>query len=102
MTISVNIKIEKTEKDQAQQVAKELGMTLSGLVKVLLRDVVRHKRLNLVLEEELSDWAIKELEESATAAKKGYISPPFADAEAGIAWLNDPNATYANGRPVRE
>ena len=60
------------------------------------------KPLSHKKEEELTDWAKEELRKSAEDTKNGYISPSFTNVEDSIAWLEDPNAIYINGRRKNE
>jgi addiction module RelB/DinJ family antitoxin len=50
-TTSLHIKIEPTIKAAAQKTADELGLSLSGVVKALLRQFIRTKRLSVDLPE---------------------------------------------------
>lgn len=100
----INIKVNPIDKAKAQVLAKELGFSLSSVMKAYLKDFLRKQRLAVSLHEdetELSDWAKKELKRSAAGIRNGYVSPPFETVEESIAWLNDPNAKYVNGRSVR-
>jgi addiction module RelB/DinJ family antitoxin len=46
-TTSLHIKIEPDIKEQAQQVALELGLSLSAVTKALLKQFIRTKRLSV-------------------------------------------------------
>jgi len=50
-TTSLHVKIELTIKREAQKTAAELGLSLSGVVKALLRQFIRTKRLSVDLPE---------------------------------------------------
>lgn len=99
-TSTLNLRIDAKLKKDAQKLAESAGLSLSTMVKSLLRKVVRERKVELELEP--SDWLIHELEEGKKEEAEGYISPAFNNAKDAIAWLNDPNAKYENGRPVRE
>jgi DNA-damage-inducible protein J len=46
-TTSLHIKIEPDTKEQAQKTAEELGLSLSAVMKVLLKQFIRTKRLSV-------------------------------------------------------
>ena len=48
-TTALHIKIEADLKREAQKTAQELGLTLSAVVKVLLREFIRTKHLSIGL-----------------------------------------------------
>lgn len=103
-TSILSVKIDPKDKKKAQILAHKLGFSLSAVIKAYLKDFLRTKRVSVSLEEELelTDWAKQQLAQSKKEVEQGYVSPPFNNVEDEIAWLNDPNAKYANGRPVRE
>lgn len=96
----INIKVEQKVKKQAQEVAEELGFTLSSLLNAYLKEFVRTKEVSFSLEKELvpSEYLKKSLAETEEDIKKGYVSPAFDTVEESIAWLKDPNARYVNGK----
>lgn len=103
-TSIVSVKVDEQDKRKAKTIAQELGLSLSAVIKAYLKEFLRTKRVNVGLDEqaiELSDWAKGELEKSEQDVKAGRVSPSFDNAEESIAWLNDPNAKYANGDPVQ-
>ena len=52
-TSVVNIKTDKKIKDQAQKIASDLGLTLSGMLNAYLRQVVRTKTVHFSLCDEV-------------------------------------------------
>lgn len=96
----VNIKVEPKLKKEAQEVAADLGLSLSSLINGLLKQVVRAKTVTFSTSEEPSEYLIKMLKESGKDIKAGRVSPGFNNIEDEIAWLNDPNARYQNGDKV--
>ena len=97
----INIKVDAKDKAQAQKLARQLGFSLSGVMKAYLKEFIRNKRVNVGLPEEeleLTDWAKEELRQSAEDVKAGYASPSFKSADDAINWLNDKNPTYNNGK----
>lgn len=100
-TAVINIKIPPKTKKQAQQVAEELGFSLSSLIHAYLRNLIRTRSVEFSdVRLELTPWAKKMLRESKKDAKAGRVSPSFTNARDSIVWLNDPNAHYENGDPV--
>src|SRR6266404_5204743 len=70
-TTSLHVKIEPTIKEQAQKTAAELGMSLSGVVKALLRQFIRTKRLSVDLPEIPNARTRKSLKQSMEDIKAG-------------------------------
>jgi len=101
-TAVINFKTEADLKKKAQKKAESLGMSLSNILNAYLRKFLRVKEVDFV-EEELvpTPYLEKILRESKKDMEKGYVSPTFSDPDDFIKWLNDPNAKYANGDPVR-
>ncbi len=103
-TTILSVKVDEKDKRDAQILARKLGFNLSTLVKAYLKEFLRTKEVNVRLEDEmeLSAWAKKQLAQGKKEVEQGYVSPAFKTVAEEIAWLKDPNAKYANGRPVRE
>lgn len=91
-TAVINIKVEPGVKKQAHLVADELGFSLSSLIHAFLKNLIKTRTITFsaTKKEELSDYAIKALQESMDDIKKGRTSPTFTNAEDAIAWLNKP------------
>jgi len=100
-TTAITIKIDPQTKKEAQAIAEEFGLNLSSLVKSLLKNVIRTKRIEFDLEEP-SDYLIEMLKESEEDRKAGRVSPGFTNADDATAWLNDPHARYENGKAKKE
>ncbi len=83
----INIKVQPELKKQAQKVAKEMGLSLSTLVKGFLKQVIRTKSVTFHAEEELSDYAIQMLKESAEDVKKGKVKSFYNTTDA-ISYLD--------------
>lgn len=100
-TAVINIKTEEATKKQAQQIAKELGMSLSSLINAYLKQLIRTKRVAFDLSEEPSEYFINSMKKSEEDIKAGRVSQSFDNADDAIAWLDDPNARYQNGDKVQ-
>lgn len=98
-TAVINFKTDPSVKKEAQMTAKELGLNLSVVLDQLLRRFVREKELHVALEP--TPFLEKQLKQSKKDIAAGYVSPAFDNVEDSIAWLDDPDARYANGRKVR-
>lgn len=96
-TAVINIKTNPSTKTRAQEIAKELGFSLSALINGYLRHLVKTKTVHFTTKEEPSKWLIKVLKENKKDIKKGKVSPAFENVDDAIAWLDDPNARYQNG-----
>jgi addiction module RelB/DinJ family antitoxin len=88
-TASVHIKIESDIKIQAQKTAEELGLSLSAVMKALLKQFIRTQRLSVGLGEEPSMYMIEALRKSNEEYGEGNTSPTFANAEDSFRWLDE-------------
>ena len=95
-TAVINIRTDARIKAQAQRVAKEAGLTLSGLINFLIRTVVKTKKLEVDLNETPSPYLIESLKESEEDIKAGRVSPAFDNVKDAIAWLEDKDRKYVN------
>ena len=95
MTEVINFRIDKKTKNDAQAIAKRMGLNLSDVLKVFLKGFVRDKELNINLEEP-SDYFLKSLAQAKADLANGDVSPGFDNAEDAIKWLHDKNRKYAN------
>ncbi|HMS24712.1 MAG TPA: type II toxin-antitoxin system RelB/DinJ family antitoxin [Acidimicrobiia bacterium] len=93
---TMTIKIDKELKNDVQRIAKLLGLPLSTLINMYLRQV----RDTGKIEFEVPSWAMPEqmtpkmekiIEEAEEARRKGDVSPTFTDVESAIAWLEAPD-----------
>jgi len=87
-TTSVHIKLEANIKEQAQQTAEELGLSLSAVMKALLKQFIRTKRLVIGIDEDPSDFMIAALKEADEEYKQGKTSPSFNNLEKSFKWLD--------------
>lgn len=63
-TTSLHIKVEPDLKEQAQSLADELGMSLSAVMKALLKQFVRTKQLSIGISEVPNAYLKKSLKQS--------------------------------------
>lgn len=85
---SIHIKVEPNIKIEAQKTAEELGLSLSAVIKVLLKQFIRTKHLSVGLNEEPSPYMIEALKESGKEYATGNTSPSFVNAEDSFKWLD--------------
>ncbi len=87
-TTSIHIKIEANIKTEAQKTAEELGLSLSAVMKVLLKQFIRTKHLSVGLGEEPSAYMVEALKKSDEEYREGQTSPSFTTAEDSFKWLD--------------
>ncbi len=73
-TAVINIKTEPKIKAQAQHIASQLGLSLSGLINGYLRQLIKNKTVHLSLvKKEPSPYLIQALKESEEDRKAGRV-----------------------------
>ena len=95
-TAVINVKVSPDLKVQAQNLAEELGFSLSSLINACLKQMVRTKTVSFNVSEEPTDYLIKMLEESKEDIKQGRVSPSFNNAKDAVKWLNSSDKKYAD------
>ena len=88
MKTIINIKTDKEVKENAQEVAAELGLTLSAIINASLKQFIRSRELYFSTFPTMT----KELEELVAQARNDYknkknLSPVFSSAKDAIAYL---------------
>jgi addiction module RelB/DinJ family antitoxin len=86
-TTSLHIKIEPAVKERAQKTAKELGLSLSSVVKVLLKQFIRTKQLSVGLCEIPNARLRKELQQAEDDIKAGRVIS-FASGQDALDYLD--------------
>jgi addiction module RelB/DinJ family antitoxin len=86
---SIHVKIDSDMKVQAQKTAEELGLSLSAVMKALLKQFIRTQRLSVGLDEEPSAYMIEALKKSNKEYKDGITSPSFANVKDSFKWLDE-------------
>lgn len=80
-TEALNIKIDPKTKKAAQQVAEDLGFSLSSLVKAYLRELIKTKTVHFSsAKEEPNDYLLEILRKSEEDVKAGRVRT-FTDFE---------------------
>jgi len=86
-TAVVNVKVDPQVKKEAQRIAKDLGISLSGVINGFLKHLVRTKTVHFSLSEEPSDYLINSLAESREDIKAGRVIS-FDDPEKALRFLD--------------
>ncbi len=85
----LNVKIDKKLKQQAQQVAKDLGLPISTVVAGNLREFVRSRSITISDPPRLKPNVEKDLLAISKQAKQGKdISPSFDNLNDAFEWLD--------------
>jgi addiction module RelB/DinJ family antitoxin len=93
-TTVINFKTDKVVKERAQKIAGEMGLNLSDVMNVCLRDFVKRKELNISLENP-NKKTLERIKVAIKEVKKGKVSPSFSDIDEAIKWLDDEGGKYA-------
>lgn len=72
-TAVINVKVNPDLKVQAQNLAEELGFSLSSLVNACLKQIVRSRSVSFSISEEPTEYMIKALKESKADIKAGRV-----------------------------
>ena len=72
-TAVINVKVNPQTKKEAQMVAEELGISLSGLVNGFLKNLVRTKTISFMVSEEPSEYLLQSLKESKEDINAGRV-----------------------------
>ncbi len=84
MKTILNIKTDKSLKEQAKKTAEELGVPLSTAINAFLKQFVRDKELTLSASHKPSAYLRKVLEENEKEIAKGEVYGPFKDSDSLI------------------
>jgi len=72
-TAVINVKVNPELKAQAQNLAEELGFSLSSLVNACLKQIVRSGSVSFSVSEEPTEYMLKALKESKADIKAGRV-----------------------------
>lgn len=72
-TTSLHIAIEPDVKNQAEKIADEIGLSLSSVVKVLLKQFIRTGQLSVGMNETPTKYMLTSLKKSEDDVKKGRV-----------------------------
>jgi len=88
-TAVINIKTALETKRAAQQIAAEIGVSLSALVNAYLKKLIRTKKVEHALDEKPNAYLIKAMKQAEKNYKKGNYSPVFRTGEEAVKWLEE-------------
>jgi addiction module RelB/DinJ family antitoxin len=86
-TTSLHIQIEPVIKQQAQKTASELGLSLSSVVKVLLKQFIRTRKLSVELTEIPNKYLKQSLKQSEEDIKAGRTIS-FKNTEEALSYID--------------
>ena len=87
-TAVVNVKVDPQVKKEAQKLAEDLGLSLSGLINAYLKQIIRTKTVSFsTAAEEPSEYLIKSLKESKADIEAGRVVS-FDDPDKALAFLD--------------
>lgn len=89
MNTVINFKTEPKVKAQAQKLAAEMGLDLSDVLNVALRNFVKNKivYINLGEDDKPVEWLVKSVATGRQEIKAKKTSPAFRNAKSARAWL---------------
>ncbi len=89
MNTVINFKTEPKVKAQAQKLAASMGLDLSDVLNVALRNFVQNKIVYINLGEDAkpSDWLVKTVASGENEIKAKKLSSVFKDAKSAAKWL---------------
>lgn len=86
----ITTKIDPQDKREAQQVAEKLGLSLSAVIKAMLKQFIRSKRLEVGMKSEIPNEYLQSVMRQARENRKsGKGSPIFENIEDNLKWLDD-------------
>ncbi|OGL35356.1 hypothetical protein A3F65_01460 [Candidatus Saccharibacteria bacterium RIFCSPHIGHO2_12_FULL_47_16b] len=87
MKTTISVSIDKTTKDEAQNLAQSLGLTLSSLINAYLKQVIITRRIELYAPEPMTPKLEKLIAEAEAEVAAGEVSGPFDNVEDFLADL---------------
>lgn len=85
----INVKVDKEVKEKAKFLAKELGLPLSTIINVNLKEFIRSGEVSFSIEPKLKPEVWEKLRKASADYKAGKsISPTFSSAKEVIDYLN--------------
>ena len=72
-TAVINLRVEQQTKAKAQKLARQLGLSLSGVIEGLLSQFIRTKTFHLSVKEEPTEYMLQVLKESKEDIKADRV-----------------------------
>lgn len=95
-TTVINVRTRTDVKKAAQDVARDLGLSLSALINGFLNQLVKTKSIDLQVTEKPTKYLLQILKEAQEEIRRGEVSPVFNNDDDAIAWLQDKDREYEN------
>ena len=83
----INLKIDKNLKNQAADLAAEMGFNLSSVITSILRNFVTTRELHVSSKHQMTDY-LESVIKDVNLEKKSEKSPAFKNAKDAIKWLD--------------
>lgn len=84
----INIKTDKDVKEQAQRLAKEIGVPLSTVVNAYLKEFIRMREIRIGVEPKIRPEVGRILKQTSNDfRKRKNVAGPFKNAEDALAYL---------------
>jgi len=93
-TTIINIRTQAVTKKAAQNIANDLGLSLSALINSFLKQLIRTKAVDLKITAKPTKYLLQVLKESKKDINKGRVSPAYKRSDEALAWLHDKNKKY--------
>ncbi|MHB8362733.1 MAG: type II toxin-antitoxin system RelB/DinJ family antitoxin [Patescibacteria group bacterium] len=88
-TAVINIKTKPEIKIKAQEVASELGFSISSILNAYLKQLINTRTIYFTSSEEPSEYLINAIKTVRKEIKNNELSPTFKNSKEAIKWLND-------------
>lgn len=86
----LSVKIDKTTKEEAQKLAKSLGLNLSQIANASYKQFIRNREFTFTEGYTMTPYLEKIIEEAERDYRAGKnVSPIFTSAEKAMKWLNN-------------
>lgn len=87
MSSVINFKTDEKLKKQAQQRADKIGLSLSMVLNLYLREFANASDVNVKIERTLSPTVLRKLSKAEEQIDKNEVSPVFDNARDALRWL---------------
>ncbi len=87
-TTSITISTDFDLKAKTKKLAKEKGLSVSGMINSLLKLVVDDTSIIEKIPERPTPYLLKSIENARQQKKEGRVSPRFTNSKDAIKWLN--------------
>lgn len=88
-TAIINVRTEPHIKEQAQETAENLGISLSSLINGFLRQLVKTKSVHFTVTEKPSQYLLDSIKQAKKERLRGKASPIFDSTKEEMQWLKE-------------